>query len=302
MNKIITITLLSFLTALHSVAQKQDPVLNSLMPKIPSSLTATSQRANYLALHYWDNFDFLDTVKLSHDRLLERCFVDFISLLSIVPKDTVELAVNALMKRAEIDPDAVITFAMLGEKYLYESDSPLNDEEKFIPFLRYMLSSRKVSEANKIRPRFLLEDVLKNRPGNVAADFTYMLINGKTGTLHRITADYTLLFFKNPACEECNKMTKQLTSSSTVNDRVNRGTLKILTVYLFDDVNEWKEHAPSVPNTWIYARNPDEKIIGERIYDVRRFPTVYLLDKNKKVILKDVSFEKLENYLKELKS
>jgi hypothetical protein len=297
MNKIITITLLGFLAVFNAVAQKQDATLYSLMPKIPSNITNASQRANYLALHYWDNFNFLDSVQLRQNNLLEHSFVDFIDLLSMTHKDTTELAINNLMKKAEIDPDLVITLAILSEKYLYESDSPLNDEEKFIPFLRYMINSRKVAEENKIRPKFLLEYVLKNRLGEVANNFTYELINGNKGTLYRIDADYTLLFFKNPTCEECNKLTKKLIFSSAVNGLVTKGKLKVLTVYLLDDVDEWKNHASSVLNSWIYARDAEGKINDEGLYNIKRYPTIYLLDKDKKVILKDIDFERLEKYL-----
>jgi hypothetical protein len=298
MNKIITITLLSIFQVFSSIAQEQDAVLYSLMPKIPASITEPVRRANYLALHYWDNFNFLDSVKLKQNRLLERSFVDFIDLLSMTSKDTTELAINTLMKKAEIDPDLIITFAILSEKYLYEPDSPLNDDEKFIPFMRYMIHSKKVDEDNKIRPKFMLDYVLKNRTGEVAGNFTYTLINGDTGTLHNIKADYTLLFFKNPTCEECNKMTGKLISSSTVNNLTDRGKLKVLTVYLLDETDEWINHASSVPHSWIYARDAEGKINAEGIYNIKRYPTVYLLDKDKKVLLKDVDFEQIENFFK----
>jgi hypothetical protein len=302
MNKIITITLLSFWAVFNSIAQKEDSTLYSLMPKIPASIIDPSQRANYLAFHYWDNFDFLDSVKLKQNSLLEHGFVDFIDLLSIVSKDTIELAISTLMKKAEIDPDLIIMLAILSEKYLYEVDSPLSDEEKFIPFLRYMVSSRKVADENKIRPQFMLEYVLKNRTGEAASDFTYTLVNNDTGTLYSIRADYTLLFFKNPTCEECNQLTKRLIFSNVINDLIAKDKLKILTVYLLDEVDEWKEHASSVLNSWIYARDAEQKIEAKGLYNIKRYPTIYLLDKDKKVLLKDTDFNKLETYFKELRT
>jgi thioredoxin-related protein len=299
MNKIIAITLFGLFSVFNSIAQEQDTVLYALMPKIPASIAEPSLRANYLALHYWDNFNFLDSVKLKQNKLLERGFADFIDLLSMTSKETTELAIKTLMKKAEIDPDLIITFALLSEKYLYEPDSPLSDDEKYILFMRYMINSPKVAEDNKIRPKFMLDCVLKNRKGEVASDFTYTQINGDTGTLHGIEADYTLLFFKNPTCEECNKLTKKLIFSSTVNDLINRGDLKVLTVYLLDETDEWINHASSVLHSWIYARDAEGKINAKGIYNIKRYPTIYLLDKDKKVILKDTDYERIEKYLNE---
>jgi thioredoxin-related protein len=298
MNKIIIINLLCVLGIFHSTAQRQDSTLFNLMPKIPITITDPSQRANYLAIHYWDNFNFLDSTKLKQNKLLERGFVDFIDLLSITSKDTVELAIRILMKKAEIDPDLIITFAILSEKYLYEPDSPLVDEEKFIFFIRYMIDSQKVAKENKIRPQFMLEYVLKNRIGKQANNFIYTLLNGDTASLHTLKANYTLLFFKNPTCEECNKMTRLLTTSPTINNLISQDNIKILTVYLLDDIEEWKSHAFSVPNSWIYARDTRQKIQTKGLYNIKRYPTIYLLDKNKKVLLKDTDFKQLENYLK----
>ncbi|MDR2147459.1 MAG: DUF5106 domain-containing protein [Tannerella sp.] len=297
MNKILIINLLFILGVFHSVAQRQDSALFNLMPKIPDKITGPSQRANYLAIHYWDNFNFLDSVKLKQNRLLERSFVDFIDLLSITSKDTIDLAIQTLMKKAEIDPDMIITLAILSEKYLYEPDSPFADDEKYIPFMRYMINSQKVAPENKIRPRFMLEYASKNRKGEQADDFIYTLVNGDTASLYAIDADYTLMFFKNPTCEECNKMTRKLMFSSAIDDLAKQGKLKILTIYLLDDVEEWKNHASSVLHSWIYARDAEQKIQAEGLYNIKRYPTLYLLDRDKKVLLKDTDFEHLEKYL-----
>jgi thioredoxin-related protein len=204
-----------------------------------------------------------------------------------------------MKKAVSEDPDAMILFAVLSEKYLYEADSPYCDEEKFIPFMRFMVNSPKLTDTDKIRPKFLLSYVLKNRIGEPANDFTYTLINGDTATLYSINADYTLLFFKNPTCEECNDMANRLIFSSVVNDRIQQGKLKILTVYLFDDTDEWKSHASSVLNSWIYSRDAEQKINAQGIYNIKKFPTIYLMDKDKRVILKDTNFKQLEKYLKE---
>jgi len=38
---------------------------------------------------------------------------------------------------------------------------------------------------------------------------------------------------------------------------------------------------------------------NDEIYDLKAIPTLYLLDKDKKVVLKDVTFNQVENYLKQ---
>jgi len=43
-----------------------------------------------------------------------------------------------------------------------------------------------------------------------------------------------------------------------------------------------------MPKNWIHGRDENEYLYKNKVYDLYAIPTIYLLDKNKKVILKDV--------------
>jgi hypothetical protein len=289
--------ILNVIITLSCYAQRQDSsALLKMMPDIPLEMTDPSQRAGFLIVHYWDKYDFNDLSFLMKDDLFERSFVDYLDLLSFVSEDIRDHSIDILMKKAEEKKELFFFISKLSERYLYNPDSPVYDEEKYIPFLQRELKSSLPNEAEKIRPEFLLKNVMKNRTGQVANDFTYTLINGHTGTLHAINADYTLLYFHDPECEDCLMLTKKLTASPVINERIGQEKLNVLAVYPNDDTVSWKEHASIIPNSWIYARDAEEKINTEGIYDVKRFPAIYLLDKDKKVLLKDTTVEKLDDY------
>jgi hypothetical protein len=281
---------------LSCYAQQQEAALLRMMPDIPAEITEPAQRAGYLVVHYWDKYDFRDTAFLMKDDFLERSHVDYLDLLSFVPENVREQSAGLLMKKAGEWKEMFLFFSKLNEQYLYNPDSPVCDEEKYILFLQEELRSPLLNETEKIRPRFLLESVMKNRAGQVANDFVYTLIDGQTGTLHAVKADYTLLYFIDPECEDCRMLTGQLTASPVINDLIRQERLKVLAVYPHDQVETWKEHASAVPGSWIYAHDAGLKIDMEGIYNIKRFPTMYLLDKDKKVLLKDTDFEKLDDY------
>ncbi|MBO7320662.1 MAG: DUF5106 domain-containing protein, partial [Bacteroidales bacterium] len=50
---------------------------------------------------------------------------------------------------------------------------------------------------------------------------------------------------------------------------------------------QWYKYMPIYPENWINCHNEDLKIRGENLYDVRAIPSLYLLDREKRVILKD---------------
>ena len=298
-NKTILSIIICFSLSMAGYAQQlPDSVLLNMMPEIPPELSEPAQRADYLVLHYWDNYSFNDISFLLKDYFLEQSLVDYLGLLTIVAIDTRDNAIKTLMKKAEKEHDVFLLLLKLCQKYLYESMSPLYDEEKLIPFLQYAVPSSSLDDSEKIRPKFVLENILKNRTGHVANDFTYTLVNKNTGTMHSIEAGFTLIYFNDPGCEDCMELTKQLAGSSITNDLINQGKLKILTVYTSDDVKEWEEHASIIPDTWIYSRDAEQKINFDELYNIKQFPTIYLLDKDKKVLLKDTTFENLENYFK----
>ena len=173
----------------------------------------------------------------------------------------------------------------------------MRDESLYIPVLESILAAPVFDEVNKIRPAHLLELALKNRVGEPATDFTYTLADGKTGTLYNVKADYLLLFFYNPDCHACKEITGQLLSSPLISGLQTNKKLKILAVYPDEDLEAWRKHIPDVPAEWINSYDNTVSLKNDEIYDLKAIPTLYLLDKNKKVILKDVTLNQLMEFL-----
>lgn len=98
------------------------------------ALRDPADRADYLALHYWDCFDFADTALLSCPEITEQAFVDFLSVLPHAREAAA--AVDTLYSRAAVRSEALYCFIGLGDKYLYEPNSPMCDEELYILVLR----------------------------------------------------------------------------------------------------------------------------------------------------------------------
>lgn len=293
----ILFSFLSIWISVHINAQEPDPAILKLLPDIPAELTEPAQRADYITLHFWDKFNFGDTTFLMKDHLLERCFVDYLDILSLVSPETTQQSVHILLKKSEETRSMFALLLNLSEKYLYEPTSPVCNEEKLFPFLRYALQSPLLNEYEKIRPNFLLENIQKNRIGNPANDFTYTLINGEAGNLYTVNTAYTLLYFNDPGCEDCQLLTKKLSESAIVTNLLQDHQFTVLMVYVNDDMEAWEKHAEAIPDSWMYTRDADQKINSDGIYNIKEFPTLYLLDKDKKVLLKDTRFDTLESYL-----
>ena len=132
--------------------------------------------------------------------------------------------------------------------------------------------------------------------GTIAEEDVYKR-QGQTGKLYNIKADYLLLFFYNPDCHACQEITRQMESSFLINEFSKSNKLKILAVYPDEDLDAWKEHVSVMPKDWINSYDKSVSLKNDEIYDLKAIPTLYLLNKEKKVLLKDATFQQIENYL-----
>lgn len=265
--------------------------------EVPVLITDPLQRAEYAVAHYWDKFDFTDTTYIHLPEVTEQAFADYIGILMYVSPETAAPSIKSMLKKAEADRKIYDYFTGLYEKYLYEPNSPMRNDELYIPVLEAILESSVPDDTHKIRPAHLLELTRKNRVGSKAADFAYTRADGTSSRMSALKADYLIIYFYNPDCENCKEYTRMLSSSPLIQDLLKKGTVKILAVYPDENIEEWRLHLGQMPSDWVIGYDKDIKIENDELYDLKAIPMLYLLDKDKNVILKDTPYEALMDYL-----
>ncbi len=259
---LVLFVLFMFLTCSNNIKRgkaqdghPQEKKYEFILPVISEELTASIDRANYLSLHYWDNFNFTDTTYCHLPEITEQAFVDYLDILPHADKDAAEESVKSLLAKAEQEPSGTMLryFLKTTKDYLYDPNSPLRDEEFYIPVVEYIADSdsKHLNEADRQRARFDLAMMKKNRTGQTATNFSYVLQSGKTGTLHRIKSEYILLIFYNPDCHACSETITYLKQSQCINILIQQGKLKILAFYPDNDLEIWKKHMTDIPAAWL---------------------------------------------------
>lgn len=267
------------------------------MPEIPSMLTDRTDRANYLAVHYWDKFDFKNNALIGNADITEQGFSNFLSIMPYVTKQNSAFA--RLFEQAGSNPKMLEHFIDLCEKYLYDMDSPLYDEEIYIIALKQLLASPKVSADEKEHLRYMLGSSMKNRKGNIATNFSYVHKNGSHGSLHTFNGEYILVYFNDPTCDACKKMKTIMASSQIINNWLDSGRLKLLAVTVEGKKDDWK--AQKLPTSWVDVFDERSAITNRELYDLPSLPVLILLDRNHRVVQKNTNPSRLEEYFKTLK-
>lgn len=174
------------------------------------------------------------------------------------------------------------------EKPLGDPNSSLRNETLYMRVLQEKLKSTFTDSSSKNKARERLYLLMQNRVGGAANDFTYYTASGGRRTLNAIKARYTLLYFYNPECDACKQMKTALLASEVITRAVSSGDLKVLAIYTDRNEKIWINHLADMPSPWIHGRDENEYLYKNKVYDLRAIPTLYLLDAQKKVLLKDV--------------
>mgnify|MGYP003397044631 FL=1 len=113
------------------------------------------------------------------------------------------------------------------------------------------------------------------------------MYNGRKATMHSIESDYLIVMLNNPGCPMCREITEQIEASPMLNELQELGRLKILAIYPDTDIEAWRDYQPNMPKRWISGYDADLVISRERLYNLRAIPALYLLDSEKRVMVKD---------------
>ena len=272
---------------------KPVPSYHFRMVQPPTQATDEDKFA-YMAEHYWDKFDFADTVFIANADTVEmlRAYAAYVANF-VGP--TNQEPIKELMKRASTSKPMFEYFVMLAERVLHDPNSPVRSEELYIPVLEAQLATPFYDEYERLAPAYDLEIAKQNRIGHRANDFRYTLASGRSSNLYSIDAEYVLIFINNPGCPMCKTIQTAIVESPMLNELQERGSLVVLALYPDEDLDAWREYAASMPAKWINSYDRGCVVRDKNLYDLRAIPAMYLLDSEKRVLVKDsTSVEEIE--------
>ncbi len=259
------------------------------LPPIPPVALSPDEKRDFLREHYWDRFDFGDTLfvqRADSSRMLDA-YAQFIAVLSDRPADPAPM--QALMQRASASRPMLDYFVWLASQVVADPNSPLRNDEFYIPVLEAQLASPFYDEYERIGPDYELRLAMQNRVGRPANDFRYTLASGASGSLYSLKADYVLLFINNPGCPMCRQIRETIGASTMLFDFIAQGRLKVLAFYPDENLDEWRAYREHIPASWINSYDKGCVVRETSAYDLSAIPALYLFDCRKRVLVKDAT-------------
>lgn len=270
---------------------------------------------------------FADTTVFADSVRLQQAFGswadDLYALAHQDPEEAIRQA-GRLISRANDRPQWQEKLYDFADMCFRDPNSTYRNEDFFISILQALIAAPNLDDIQKERPRYQLKKAMMNRPGTIASDVSYItregkrgrlkngkietlkneergriqeLKNGKMETLKNEDASphYLLLYFFNPECHDCGRVTGYLEGSKVYSTMVRDGRLTILAYYTDQDLGAWNRCAKDMPTEWIVARS--QKASDREAYDLPAIPNLYLIGGDGRIILKDAPVEVIEDWL-----
>jgi thiol-disulfide isomerase/thioredoxin len=191
----------------------------------------------------------------------------------------------------------------LVQKYMWEDMIFVHLFEKYFNNKHYSWLNEQGRKTITDRAYSLMANIM----GTPAADIELPDTAGKQTSLYAQEAKYTVVAFWDPTCGHCKEVLPKLDSFYVA--KWKAAGLKIYSVAKETDGSkkDWlsfinDQHLQEWTN--VYYSKADDKVRTNsgvpgysQLYDVQTFPTLYLLDGDKRIVAKKLSYQQIDEVL-----
>ncbi len=255
----------------------------------------------YVQNHYFDLIDLRD------ERLLRTPFIfqridHFVHKLNVQHPDTISLAIDKVLARMDpasdffkmylvhylneaaksklVGMDAV--YVHLIDQYYRQGLAPWTEEELLQTFL---------DNADRLRPLLI---------GKTAPDIRMEKRDGSSLSLYDVKTDFTILYFWRYDCGECKKSTPIMKAFYEKWKDKGVSLFAVCTKTAKEITGCWDYIDENETNNWLHTVDPYMRSRYAKLYDVQATPSIFILDKDKKIISKRLGAEQLEGLFEQI--
>ena len=278
--------------------------------KQPGGKYDSTYAYRYFKDHYWDGVNFYD------ERIARTTFFDgkldkYFAQLVYPDADSVNKEIDWMLGYASVNAEMkkflLLKFVnrYLNQKYMWEDKVFVHLFEKYFSNQKYDWLTEKGTQLISNRAYSLMANILGTYASNVILPDT----TDQRISLYAVNAPYTLVIFWDPTCSHCRETLPRI-------DSIYRASWKGLGLKVYsigretdgtraDWLNFIRNHHLQEWNNVFYSKAEENARIAKntpgysQLYDVQSFPTLYLLDNEKRIIAKKLSFEQMNEVLKE---
>jgi thiol-disulfide isomerase/thioredoxin len=285
----------------------REPELTGVL-KDPKTKNDSLAAYNFYKGHFWDGVNFWDG-RLAYTTFFEDKLDKYFEQLVSPQPDSIIKELDWMLGYAsaneEMNRFLLIKFVnrYLTQKYMWEDMIFVHLYEKYFNHKTYSWLNEQGRKTITDRAYSLMANIM----GTPAADIQLPDTAGKQTSLYALDAKYTIVAFWDPTCGHCKEVLPKLDSFYVA--KWKAAGLKIYSVAKETDGSkkDWlnfinEQHLQEWTN--VYYSKADDKLRTNagipgysQLYDVQTFPTLYLLDGDKRISAKKLSYQQIDEVL-----
>jgi thiol-disulfide isomerase/thioredoxin len=263
----------------------------------------------YVKNHYWDNVVFNDNRLIRtpfFETKLDEYFKNYVSREPDSIIEEVQYMLTVAKTGKEIYPFLLFKFT---NKYI--SPEFMGQDKVFLHLFQSFFSKGDTVLLNDESKKAITEraySIMANLIGNAAPPLDLNTMDNKAFSLYNSPAKFTFIAFWDPTCGHCKEEMPRVDSFYTKNWK----QLGVQVIGVNTNVKElasWKQFITEqhFDAGWVHIYQTEAALNAEinagkattirQLYDVFKTPTFYLLDKDKKIIAKNLTVDQFHDFL-----
>jgi thiol-disulfide isomerase/thioredoxin len=262
----------------------------------------------YYKNHFWDDVQFYDE-RLVRTPFFEEKLDRYFNQLVALHPDSVIKEIDWMLGYASINEEMqrflLIKFVnrYLNQKYMWEDKVFVHLFEKYFSQNTYAWLPEKGKKTIFDRAYSLMANLF----GSQAADMQIADSTGKQQPLFSIKNPYTVVVFWDPSCGHCKETLPQIDSIYRLKWKAADVAIYAVSKETDAGKKDWlkfiNDHHLQGWTHVYYSKTDESARVSNNIpgylqlYDVQTVPTLYLLDKDKRILAKKIPFEQIDEVL-----
>ncbi len=260
----------------------------------------------YYKAHYWDNISFTD------DRLLRTPIFEpkldhyYKDLVSPEP-DSINREIDHMLLFSRTNKD-MFKFLLVYFVQKYINPEYMGQDAVFIHLFEKYINTGQADFFTEKYRKFVDDraySIMANLIGQPAANLEMTDTSGKIRSLYEVPSNFVLVCFWDPTCSHCKETIPKL--DSIYQAKWKYEGVQIYAVMVDGGQDNWRNFIRAHNlGDWINvyqttAQRDAETVAGRpdyrQLYDVYQTPEIYLLDKDKRIMAKKLTYQQVDEVI-----
>jgi len=249
----------------------------------------------YFRKHYFDNVEWSDA-RLVYTPVIADKVTIYLDKLTLQEPEILAVSIDEILNMQSDKNVYRFIIGYLLNKYEKKKNIGLGEFAYLHIIGNYYLTG-KTPWLEKTDSFLLQREYEKLKPVSLMMQSPEISLpdqNGQLRSLYGTNSDYTLVFFWDYSCPSCKRILSDLVN---VIDTYSFLDINVFTIYTGNDPDIWKAFlAKKIPSGWINTIQTGETVYCSE-YNISLTPAIFLLDKNKIILKKNLTVYEVNSYL-----